>query len=373
VKRLAQQQKGSAFLNLSTVSTLFSAVTATTLQYSYQANSSTLEQNVNMLWIVSLVFSLASAINSQLAYAWHTDVYRSPKARVPWWGSVVINRAPLCFLIGSVIAFSAGLVCFTFANFAATAIPIVITVCTSVSSFTLLIVTSWFVGERLAFRYSNGEMWFSDVLKNVLPTSKFVDSWRWTHRTAVRWSQAFKFWVQQTSQRLLHSLSSWRNGQVNDVEAHPSRPPNWRGASKPIRPPLRSSSMPSVPLTGRNPLFLITTSSNDIFPPEKSKAFPRPELPISAVLPALRNLAPSTHLFDHPSPIRHLAFSPNGEFLASCSWDKATIIWKVDNPFQVHRRLEHIMGVAGQVAWSPNGRLLLTKLHKSIRIWDAMV
>ena len=88
---------------------------------------------------------------------------------------------------------------------------------------------------------------------------------------------------------------------------------------------------------------------------------------------ALQNPAPTAYLHEHPSPIRHLAFSPDGEFLASCSWDNATIIWKVWESFQIHRRLEHLMCVAGQVAWSPNGRLLFTKLHKNVWIWDAMV
>lgn len=84
-------------------------------------------------------------------------IYRSPRACVPWWVSVWITRTPLMFLVASVIAFSAGLVCFTFSNFGAGSyVPIVTTVSTSISSFALFAVGFWFAGERYAFGKTKG-------------------------------------------------------------------------------------------------------------------------------------------------------------------------------------------------------------------------
>lgn len=106
---------------------------------------------------MSLVFSLASAINSQLAYHWRAAIYRSPRTQVPFLVSIWITRTPLFFLVASVIAFSAGLVCFSFASFSKRPyIPIVVTVATSISSFALLAVGFWFAGERYAFSKTEG-------------------------------------------------------------------------------------------------------------------------------------------------------------------------------------------------------------------------
>ena len=68
--RFTQQHTADGLQNLSTVATFFSAVAATTIQYSYQSNFTTTEKAVNLLWVMALIFSLASAINSQLAYHW---------------------------------------------------------------------------------------------------------------------------------------------------------------------------------------------------------------------------------------------------------------------------------------------------------------
>lgn len=124
---------------------------------SYQSYQTRTEEAVNLLWLISLVFSLASAINSQLAYHWRSAIYRSPRTCVPWWVSIWITRTPLFFLVSAVVAFSAGLVCFTFATYQNRPfIPVVITVATSISSFALLAVGFWFAGERYAFSKTEG-------------------------------------------------------------------------------------------------------------------------------------------------------------------------------------------------------------------------
>ncbi|KAF8306191.1 WD40 repeat-like protein [Clavulina sp. PMI_390] len=84
----AQKRKDKAFLNLSTVSTLLSGVTATMIQFTYSSTQTILHQIINLLWIISLVFSIASAINAQVAYYWSANKFRSPKFHGPPWASI---------------------------------------------------------------------------------------------------------------------------------------------------------------------------------------------------------------------------------------------------------------------------------------------
>jgi hypothetical protein len=55
---------------LSTVATFFSAVTATTLQFSYDLERTALSDAVNCFWFASMVFSIAAAVNSLLGVTW---------------------------------------------------------------------------------------------------------------------------------------------------------------------------------------------------------------------------------------------------------------------------------------------------------------
>ncbi|KAF8330149.1 uncharacterized protein EI90DRAFT_3124581 [Cantharellus anzutake] len=177
--KFSQTQTTKTLQNLSTVAALFAAVDATAIQFSYQSFGTKAQNAVNLLWIMSLVFSLASAINSQLAYHWHSAIYRSPHACLPLLISVWIVHSPLMFLVASVLAFSAGLVCFTFSNFHHyPVIPIVITVCTSISSFALLSVGLWFFGERCTFKRTNGKKWLIQVVPVAVENVKGYSGYR---------------------------------------------------------------------------------------------------------------------------------------------------------------------------------------------------
>lgn len=68
--RFAQKHGAANLLTLSTVATFFSAVTATTLQFSYSQTGDILSDGVNAFWFSSLVFSIAAAVNSLLGLSW---------------------------------------------------------------------------------------------------------------------------------------------------------------------------------------------------------------------------------------------------------------------------------------------------------------
>lgn len=62
------------YINLTTIATFFSSVTATTLQFTYAPlqteASDSLRGIVNLFWFLSLVFSVSSAVSSLLGLTW---------------------------------------------------------------------------------------------------------------------------------------------------------------------------------------------------------------------------------------------------------------------------------------------------------------
>jgi WD repeat-containing protein 26 len=72
--RSAQEHAAANLLNLSTVATFFSAVTATTMQFSFDQTDTPLANSVNGFWFTSLVFSIGAAVNSLLGLTWKKAV-----------------------------------------------------------------------------------------------------------------------------------------------------------------------------------------------------------------------------------------------------------------------------------------------------------
>ena len=68
--RQAQDLSSQRYLNLMTVSTFLSSVTASTLQITADDSESVLSIIVNTMWFTSLVFSTASAVYSLLIMTW---------------------------------------------------------------------------------------------------------------------------------------------------------------------------------------------------------------------------------------------------------------------------------------------------------------
>ncbi len=76
-------------------------------------------------------------------------------------------------------------------------------------------------------------------------------------------------------------------------------------------------------------------------------------------------------LFGHDRPITSVAFSPDGNLIASGSWDETIKIWDVATRTLV-RTLPGHTGNVMSVAFSPDGRLLASGAwDETIRIWNA--
>lgn len=151
VFRDIQNQAGQEFNNLSTVSTLLSSVTATTIQYN---SSSSLHpgKNVylaNLLWIVSLIFSTGSAIQSQLAFYWLRHPRHQHSTMTPVIVSKAIRRAPIIFFVLSIISFAGGLIAYTYAAFAGSSLPSIAVACTAVILSMFVVSILWRVEDGL--------------------------------------------------------------------------------------------------------------------------------------------------------------------------------------------------------------------------------
>ena len=66
-----------------------------------------------------------------------------------------------------------------------------------------------------------------------------------------------------------------------------------------------------------------------------------------------------------------VAFSPDGHWLASASWDGRVRLWNLDNPHEKIQPLKAHSGAAWAVAFSPDGRTLATGGNDAtIKLWN---
>ncbi|KAH6908348.1 quinon protein alcohol dehydrogenase-like superfamily [Coprinopsis sp. MPI-PUGE-AT-0042] len=487
--RFAQKHGSGNLLNLSTIATFFSAVTATTLQFSLELEfKGPASHAVNCFWFSSLVFSIAAAVNSLLGLTWKQAMYRSPGHRVPWWVLIWIKRSPLVFLVFSVACFSIGLCVFAYASAQDNVTSTVTTVLTAFTSFGLAAVSAWFASERWAFSRHRGQKWLIDVLHESMEEFIRLPGINWIYKSSKYLTRnTVKLWrrCKQTASTLLdvsrsclHRRSDEEESEgADDIEAMrystnsksatiaPPFSPELKServsadtivmpiAEEPLQLPAtpvnspaspgfsESSGMPTSPLaaaelmspppsiaapappsqgkklwknairtvkihqqqaaatsmganessnsesapppSGRFPLRRRTTSSgmtgatSGLPFNEKKKTLTLPEpiamakSRITSLIPKLAMLEPTQDLPAHNALVRHLQFSPDGKYLATSSWDRTSVIFRVGDPFVQHRVLAHTQGFVGQVAWSPAGNILLTKLPRGIKIWAA--
>ncbi|KAG6901760.1 hypothetical protein C0995_008235 [Termitomyces sp. Mi166 len=423
--RFAQKHGATNLLNLSTVATFFSAVTATTMQFSFNLSRNNMSDAVNCFWFASLVFSIAAAVNSLLGLTWKQAMYRSPGDRVPWWVLIWIKRSPLVFLVVSVACFSIGLCLFAYASGQAPVTSTLTTIFTAITSFGLAAVSAWFASERWIYLRHQGRKWLSDALTEYtillmrLPGMGQAKAFlEFTSDLLLQWVDN----LQQFCAKLLciaYARSS-SSEQSDDVEAAVlptayannvapetptlllrsrsdvmTEPPNsppfsptptineksavdppslapispgrqlWTNALRSVRMHSAISSPPPEPRRRR-------TSSSNIIERKKTmmsevepgKAVMRSR--VAALSPKLKQLEPTQDVAAHSGLVRHLQFSPDGRYLATSSWDKTSVVFRVEDPLLSHRILAHPAGC-------PTGNLLLTKFSRGVKVWTSEV
>ncbi|PAV18453.1 WD40 domain containing protein [Pyrrhoderma noxium] len=168
--RQAQDLSSQRYLNLMTVSTFLSSVTASTLQITANNSESVLSIIVNTMWFTSLVFSTASAVYSLLIMTWRQSPVRqfdNTLSPMPHWLVKSFKNGPVSTLIVAIFAFAIGICVMAFQ----TAIQqghietaVVSTVFAGVHMNLLLLISGWFLWEK----WKSKHLYFWVVIKEKL-------------------------------------------------------------------------------------------------------------------------------------------------------------------------------------------------------------
>ncbi|KAJ1301957.1 hypothetical protein OPQ81_000794 [Rhizoctonia solani] len=447
--RYSKQRMAASLQNLSTVATFFSGVTATTLQFTFEHHGSRLSDLVNALWIGSLVFSISSAINAQLAY--HCQNHRAR-------GCVSFSKMP-CPMAGAGMdcIYATGFSCsvisrlldWTLRSEQSPAVRALVTSFTAATSSGLLFVGIWFALERWTFVATNGSRWLLQILveyainlrdsvtSGIAKPLSTVACYLVRQITSLNQllSKTFTYGIHLSMKMGFRSRST--RDRIPDTEGQHTGPEagvfysesnspvamaNMGPLSTPIheylvlresnmvntvaeaRPLLQDSDIPGPAMSRvpsmQNarfralvrriihmlritpqpwpehwsdfslPIDLMPTSSRDLI---QNRFIPQR---IRTYVPMLRTLHSVQLLSEHLGLVKDLQFSPNGQFLATCSWDRTALIWKVGSGPSMTVELMHSLvrndqvgGVVSQVAWSTSGEQLLTKQRRCIRLW----
>ncbi|EDR03737.1 G-protein beta WD-40 repeat [Laccaria bicolor S238N-H82] len=307
------------------------------MQFSYQLEHNTVSDAVHSMWFASMVFSIATAVNSLLRLTW--------KQAMPMLAAHQGIRCPAA-------CFSIGLCCFAYASHQS------------------------FITATLATK------WLSDVL--IESIEQFVQT------PVVGWIQMVIKFLSHNIEKtwaVLLSLYKWLrnifslsklNNEGNNLEANgvpttsnssPNHLPSHLEPSNPIKLGMSSISLPELteslkpthiippsaplnppiekdspspeasPISPRKQLWQkafqnmkmqnhLTTSSGYPGPYDRKKAIIESVTAlkswISTLVPKLAALEATQDLAEHNTLVHHLEFSPDGRFLASSSWDKTS-------------------------------------------------
>ncbi|KDQ56958.1 hypothetical protein JAAARDRAFT_78863 [Jaapia argillacea MUCL 33604] len=369
--RFAQTHAAQNMLSISTIATFLSAVTATTLQFSYPSTKTISNNVVNGCWFTSLVFSIGAAINGVLGMTWRQAIYCSPGS-VPLWFLIWIRHSPLIFLMISVACFSTGLVFFTYSSSQHIAVRIVTTTTTGFAGVGLVMVASWFVLERWMFKRHKGHKLLLEELNDMWRKFTRLIGLRWTSRFLLSRLEAFglvasdRFWIIMADMSRLLSLR--RNDgilpAISQPQSTPGRQSNF-GFAAALRGTVRLASAFLNPSNHphQTPSRQRSTDSADtaIIRPGQQWIQSSTESPSGPM--CLRRISP----FD--GMIRELKFSHNGKLLTVSSRRKAVVLQAGElnrrTPYQELPSSESIR----QADWS--GDLVLTRGKRSVRIWSA--
>ena len=126
-----KERATTRYVNITTIATFFSSVTATTLQFSLPESGTRLGSVVNFFWFLSLVFSVSAGINSLLGMTWrkssmwasfllilclktHVNEERYDSYPPPLLVKLWLDKAPMIFLIIAAVMFVIGLNLFVY-------------------------------------------------------------------------------------------------------------------------------------------------------------------------------------------------------------------------------------------------------------------
>ncbi|KAL5528736.1 hypothetical protein ACEPAF_7873 [Sanghuangporus sanghuang] len=157
--RQSQEFVSQRYLNLTTIATFLSSVTATTLQITADGPVSILTTITNSFWFVSLVFSTASAVYSLLVMTWRQSPIRRPDRSLPSLAQFWLRNAPMFALIVALTTFSIGLCLLAFLiadqqeRDVSAAVP---TAFAGFHAYAIFFLSAWYLLEQWKARHPEG-------------------------------------------------------------------------------------------------------------------------------------------------------------------------------------------------------------------------
>ncbi|EIN08297.1 hypothetical protein PUNSTDRAFT_143932 [Punctularia strigosozonata HHB-11173 SS5] len=383
------------------VATLFSGVSATTIQITVD-ESSTFGNVVNGLWLYSLIFSVASVVNTLLGMLWNKTIYRSPEHRLAWWVMFWMKRMPLILLMLSVITFFVGLIMFPYLSHENLVVSLVGTALAGASSLGLFAILGLIGLERWTFYQFDGTKWPADLFRETqqsvkasMPYVTARENLMVLKQRSTRRMSYFGHWLRTLPQKARILVFRSRRDSHWDVSISPPALPmtasdthdrSDAGGSQsqlPIEqamhsnsnlreettPPSDSNRQDHRRLEGAVRMVMSMQRSMDPLNPRESNWYSVP----GAALPPFTGAGWNVDQDDkmHLSLVKDMQFSPDGNTLATASWDgTAAIFTQKNGSYTRHRTLAHHEDVRlSQVVWSPDGNHLLTRLDQIIKLW----
>ncbi|EKM59697.1 uncharacterized protein PHACADRAFT_192071 [Phanerochaete carnosa HHB-10118-sp] len=365
-------QKGSAInlINLSTVATLFSGVTATVLQFSYSNNHGIMAEAVNGFWFTSLVFSISAAVNSLLGLTWK-DISS---------GFIAVHQIIGC----------PGLILFAYSSQQSPVTSMLTAVLSAACCFGLAAISTWIAFERWVFNWHDGNKLLSDVLAETAKGILNVRIIAWTLDRCRR-VEPFKMRLAPRSapiiQTIKRALSSvlYTTEVVVDVgsvishsavSSYPVESARSDLEAQNVQESITSEQPGHLRLTGkerfRRLVYRAMAEQRSNLTGSLQLSDINTTVPsgiVSTLVPKLKNFEVAQKLDVHMGLVRDLQFSPDGKHLATTSWDKKILVLNVMDDFSTGEPLSHPAGFVGQLEWSPCGTMFLTKANETIRIW----
>jgi WD40 repeat protein len=187
---------------------------------------------------------------------------------------------------------------------------LVTTIFTGISFFSLLLVSIWFSFEHSIFIRYNGQRLLADVITD-LKTNSMEHILPCFARHACAWSRQVSSSVGRAGCGIWHTL----------IALSCSVPTNLVEERLPFSDPTSTTLVSSrLPIDQSHRL---------------SMALPIPHTAPTTLLPQLSILLGTLEmretLFAHRHLVRHLQFSPDGKWLATCSYNGTAILFKVSN------------------------------------------
>ncbi|KAG9009636.1 hypothetical protein FRB90_008227 [Tulasnella sp. 427] len=411
--KAAQDRAKEQLLNMSTVATFFSGVAATTFQYttSPQGTTHTLDEVVRALWVSSIILSIASAINSQLAMHWRTAMYRSPRSALPMWTSICLTQTPLLFLVFAVLTFSLGLVIYTCSSAQGKLVTLCATVLTSLTSVILLAVILWEGGERWQAHKSGRD---GEEVGPGVPIAH--EPWS-PYEGLKRWSQILREVGRRGYRALLGSVIGSRDNRVGGGDPFDRHHPSANIGAQTILPLVRASAAIAAQrsLSGTSADSTSGKAATRVHKKAVSISTSTPlrvetkDIPVSQSITEEANISPATYHGKNPDrplfraawrlavdsknrdllkllpiedeedtllgpwrsvgyhagskrsdPIQDLRFSPNGKWIAASFRDGSAGLWKVNRDLELSS--DSAVG-HGRIEWDA-GSLRLLDLAK---------